>query len=155
MTKTTTLSLELAVKMYQGTDEQLKAFALENYPDLGKEIQERVKTFEDACLIVGISPTSNRFTDPNLFPHEVAMRKIETIVQALNEGWKPNLQNLSEYKYYPWFKRSSSGSGFSFLDGDCVDAASVVGARQYLKSSELAVYAGKQFTEIYKVMLTQ
>lgn len=154
MNKQTTLSRELALKMYTGTDEQMKAFALENYPEFGMKIQDRVKTFEDACLVVGISPIANRFTDTNLLPHEIAARKVETIVEALNEGWQPNMSDMTEKKYYPWFDRSS-GSGFSYYGYDCDDSGSGVGSRQYLKSSELAIYAGKQFTDIYKVMLTQ
>ena len=151
--KTTTLSRELALKMYQGTDEQMKAFALENYPELGMKIPVRVNTFQDACAITGNDPNSGFYTE--LRPHENAQRKIETIVQALNEGWKPNLSDLSERKYYPYFERSSSGSGFSCYGYGYDYSVSAVGSRLYLKSQELAVYAGKQFTDLYKVMLTQ
>lgn len=152
--KTTTLSRELALKMYQGTDEQLKAFALENYPELGMKITDRVKTFQDACIVLGLTPSSDFFTNDWLRPHEAAQRKIETIIEALNEGWKPDWNDSSQYKYRPWFNMSSSGSGFSYDVCGFDYSYSFVGSRLHLKSRELAEYAGKQFVEIYKEMFT-
>ena len=153
-TKTATITLEIATKMYQGTDESLRDFALHHFPDLGKSIMERVKSFEGACIVLGIDPTDTRFTNDALNAHEIARRKVEVIVKALNEGWNPNWDDSNERKYYPWFKMSSSGVGFSYYDFDRDFTLSSVGFRLVFKSSELAIYAGKQFTEIYKAMLT-
>ena len=154
MNTTKNLSIELATKMYNGNDELLKAFALENYPELGKDIIERVKTFEDACIILGIEPDSEFFTSEVLQPNEKAKRKIETIIKALNENWLPNWDDSNERKYYPWFNMSSSGSGFSCNVYGYVYSVSSVGSRLVLKTKDLAVYAAKQFTEIYKEMFT-
>lgn len=144
------MSLELAKQMYTGTDEALKAFALENFPELGAKITDRIKTFEDACKELGV-----QFQAPtDCTPDEVAYMKVKIIVRALNEGWVPNWENKSEYKYYPWFKMSSSGSGFSYVDCGFDNACSGVGSRLCFKSNELAIYAAKQFTEVYKQLLT-
>ena len=37
-------------------------------------------------------------------PDEIARRKLETITEALNEGWRPDWNNTNEYKYFPWFR---------------------------------------------------
>lgn len=130
MSKTAELTLEIASKMYQGTDESLRDFALKNFPELGMKITDRVKTFEEACKLVGRDPASSFFTSEALRPHEIAQRKIETIVKALNEGWKPNWDDSDEYKYRPWFKMSSSGSGFSYNDYDYDNTNSNVSSHQ-------------------------
>jgi len=148
------MTLEIAEKMYKGSDESLRSLALQNFPELGMKITDRVKTFEDACKMVGVDSGSDFFTNSYLRPHELAQRKIETIIRALNEEWEANWDDSSQYKYRPWFKRSSSGSGFSYLGYDFALAFSLVGSRLVFKSSELCVYAAKQFTEIYKEMFT-
>lgn len=144
------MSLELATQMYKGADEVLKAFALENFPELGANIQDRVTTFDEACKVLGIvfiPPTEST-------PDEVAYMMLKIIARALNEGWTPDWSNSSEYKYYPWFKMSSPGSGFSYLVCDGDYSISFVGSRLCFKSRELAIYAGKQFTAIYEKMYT-
>jgi hypothetical protein len=153
MTKQVTMSLELATKLYNGSSDELKELILENFPQLGN-IMERVKTFEDACKVIGEDPSSDFFTNCSLRPHEIATRKVETIAKALNQEWFPNWNDSSELKYYPWFDLSSSGSGFSYYDYVFVNSGSYVGSRLVFKTRELAIYAGKQFTEIYKEMFT-
>jgi hypothetical protein len=147
--KKVTMSLDLAKKMYQGTDEQLKAFALENYPELGK-ITDRIKTFEDACRELGVKPVDDSF----LTPDESAYMKLKVIAKALNEGWKPDWNDSNEYKYYPWFSMSSSGVGFSCDDCSFSRSIAPVGSRLVFKNRELAEYAGKQFAAEYKEFYT-
>ncbi len=151
MMKKTTLSLELAQKMYNGSDEQLKAFALENYPELGMKIIDRIKTFKDVCI--KLDRNLNDFITDSNDPEDIsdmATRKVKLIVKALNDGWTPNWDDSNEYKYYPWFKMSASG--FSY-DGYGWFTFSSVGSRLCFKNRELAKYAGTQFKEVYKKML--
>ena len=75
---------------------------------------------------------------------------MKLLTKSLNEGWEPDWDNSSERKYFPWFNMSSSGSGFSFCVCDDWGTHSSVGSRLCFKSSELAKYAGTQFTDIYK-----
>jgi hypothetical protein len=75
------------------------------------------------------------------------------ICRVLNEGWSPDWNNSSEYKYYPWFKMSGLGlsyDGYGFTHSD-----TYVGSSPCFKSSELAEYAGKQFISIYKDFLSK
>ncbi len=116
-----------------------------------KEVADRIKTFDDVFKELGIIPVDFAKQCDMLAPDEVAYRKVNLFVQALNEGWNPDWTNSIEYKYYPWFRMGgSSGSGFSF--GDCASwtTCSYCCSRLCFKSRELALYAGKQFTELYK-----
>jgi hypothetical protein len=84
-----------------------------------EKITDRVKTFEDACEVLGIRPEDVLHSaHSDYLETEIdainAFAKLTVIVRALNEGWKPDWNNSSEYKYYPWFNMES-GSGLSYL----------------------------------------
>jgi len=150
-TKQPLLSKEIATSMYKSGKEDLIKAALEAYPELGENITDKVKTFEDACRILNIDSKSPKFNSQDKEGEPfIALRKLTVIAKALNEGWEPNWDDSSEYKYYLWFDMRSSGGGFSFLDCDGDRADSTVGSRLCFKSSELATYAGEQFTDLYK-----
>lgn len=106
------------INAYKNTDESGKGlleglFGVELFKP--KDIRERVKTYEDACEVLGIKPGdfgSMRFIDadgamkPNsvlkFMPDEIAYFKLKVITKALNEGWKPKFDG-NEVRYYPWF----------------------------------------------------
>lgn len=120
-----------------------------------KDVKERLKTFDDVLADLGISPQIFDEKVRELEPDEKAYIQLKHIVKSLNEGWEPNWEDSNQYKYYPFFTMGSpSGSGFSY-DG-CADwyASSNAGSRLCFKNRELAVYAGKQFLEIYKQFLS-
>ena len=112
----------------------------------------KIKTFEDACKKLGITPTA--IPETRTLPKQhikaiLAHYKLVIIAEALNDGWKPDWKNSSQYKYYPWFNLSS-GSGLSYDGYDNRFSYSHVGSRLCFKSSELAEYAGKQFKKLYQ-----
>lgn len=126
-----------------------------SFKEKPKNIKERIKDFSDVLEVLGIDTDDFEDGVEGLEEDEVAYRQIKLIVKALNEGWIPDWTNSSEAKYFPWFKMgSSSGSGFSYLDCDYWATFAGVGSRLCFKSRELAEYAGKQFTEIYKKYMT-
>lgn len=114
-------------------------------------ITDRIKTFEDACKETGIYPTELSISGTGTTDDDIkavaAFHKLTIIAKALNEGWKPNWSDSSEYKYYPWFNLEN---GFVFYDYVYYYRYSSVGSRLCFKSSELATYAGKQFIDLYK-----
>jgi hypothetical protein len=115
------------------------------------KITERVKSFEDACAIKGISVSSVFYhTDTKDI---IAYKKLVIIVSVLNEGWTPDWKDSNQYKYYPYFSMTSSGFGFSYTLYGTWSAATVVGSRLCFKSSELSEYAGKKFGGIYNDFL--
>lgn len=114
-------------------------------------ITDRIKTFEDACKETGIYPTELTVSGTGITDDHMrgiaAFHKLTIIAKALNGDWKPDWNNSSEYKYYPWFDLEN---GFVFYVYDCLSQSSCVGSRLCFKSSELATHAGKQFIDIYK-----
>lgn len=113
------------------------------------DIQSRIKSFEDACGVLGIAVAS--VLSGHDTPDEAAYKKLKVICQALNEGWTPDWENDDEYKYYPYFDMSG---GFSFGYVDYYYRNSCVGSRLCFRTRELATYAANQFTDLYKTFFT-
>lgn len=154
-----------------------------------RPITERVKTYKDACKILGKDPlekyidktveleNGEKFVSYSLPLDEIAYIQLKTIIEALNEGWKPQLLE-DEYRWYPWFylytkeeiKRKSKADlkrqrglllgGLATYGADCgfayvysyytpSSAYAHFGSRLCLKSEELADYCGRQFIEIW------
>lgn len=117
-----------------------------------KDITKRVKTYADACAVLGIEPINEEvFTKLGFTKDEIAYRKLKTVIEALNEGWRPDWSNRSEYKYWNWFVYSTSFAGFGYaLTTDApAGTNTAVGSRLCFKTRELAAYAGRQFEDLY------
>ena len=126
----------------------VQAFGEECFKEKGFET---IKTFEDACAVVGIDP--GLFLNRNDTPDELAYKKLKVIVRAINDGWVPDWSNRDQYKYYPWFEVLSSGFGFSDSDYDCTYTDAYVGSRLCFESREKSDYAASQFVDLYKQFL--
>lgn len=115
-------------------------------------ITDRVKSFEDACQVLGIS---TNVPEVKGLPRKhqkaiIANYKLIVIAEALNEGWKPNWQDSDEYKYYPWFDMSNpAGVGDSSTYVTASRTYANVGSRLCLKNRELAIYFGQTFTDLF------
>lgn len=115
-------------------------------------ITDRVKSFEDACQVLGIS---TNVPEVKGLPRKhqkaiIANYKLIVIAEALNEGWKPNWQDSDEYKYYPWFDMSNpAGVGYSSTNVTASDTYARIGSRLCLKNRELAIYFGQTFTDLF------
>lgn len=150
MSKKATLSLELAKKMYGGTDKELRAFALENYPELG-DITARIKTFEDACEDLGIPTTLPNVSNlPCDLKDKITIGyKLSVIAKALNQGWQVDWSN-DEQKWFPYFVQNKNESELRFSISFYYCSGSSVPSHLCFKSKELSDYAGKQFINLYK-----
>lgn len=121
-----------------------------------KDITKRVKTYADACAVLGIEPINEHaLAKLGFTKDEIAYRKLKTIAEALNEGWRPDWANSNEYKYWPWFVYDTAVAGFScaHTDGTAANTAAYFGSRLCYKTRELAAYAGRQFEGIYNDFL--
>lgn len=136
------------------------------------DIKDRVKSYEDACLELGIKAVSFDYLPERERKHLSALIKLETITKALNEGWE-NPQNGEGYVYWPWFYilnnkkevedyrdrgytvvelegfKNTSGLAYSNSHNAPSNAYAVIGSRLCFKSRDLAVYAAKTFTSLY------
>ena len=189
MEKKISIQREKVLTAYERASEEQKAL-LENM--FGKDvfqpknIMERVKTFEDACGVLG---EDHQYVKAyrewmRIYYAEctdvTAYLKLRIIVEALNEGWKPDFTNNEEYRYYPylclWSKEELEqktdawkdernlqlwiGGGNSSYGAYCGLASAYsysawslalanFSARLAHKTEELAIYSGKQFTELW------
>jgi hypothetical protein len=77
-------------------------------------IMDRVKTFEDACQVVGLGDTISTIEVSDSLEGDLksiaAYTKLIIIARALNEGWTPNWEDENEKKWYPWFKMSAASA---------------------------------------------
>lgn len=144
-----------------------------------RPVTERIKSYEDACRELGIKPIDtrvcNQVGDFILDNNTIAYMKLRTIVEALNEGWKPEFTE-GEWRYYPWFYLYTQGefdnkedsekkerrivdtgdyqtefAGFSYARSYSAPSYTIasIGSRLCLRSRELAVYCGKQFIKLW------
>lgn len=103
---------EYVLNAYKHASEEQKAL-LENMfgKDMfqPKDIMERVKTFEDACEVLGEDHKYVKayrewmrisYAD---YKDIIAYLKLRIICEALNEGWKPQYTE-KEYRWCPWFR---------------------------------------------------
>lgn len=120
-------------------------------------IIERVKSFEDACTILGLDPVKSiPYSEPANDREKAinAYAKLDIIAEALNEGWKPDWSNYDQWKYSPYF-RNKSGFGLSCNDYGSWLTNANVGSRLCFPTSKLATYAGTQFEETYRELFTK
>lgn len=127
-----------------------------------EEITDRVKTYEDACKVLGVEPINEQNAKAQGFrSDEIARRKLETIAAALNEGWKPDWNNTDQYKYYPYFyiQENANGASAGLSCANTSNAATytnaAIGSRLCFYASRLARYAGNQFTDLYEQILIE
>ena len=139
-----------------------------------KDIRDRVKNFEDACTVLGIDPDEWKKRHLMFDKDVLAYLKLRVISKALNEGWYPKFTE-DERRYYPWFyiitkeeydnlsaeeKRRCVGraygnanayGGLVFASASSASSYSYAyhGARLAFSNYDLAVYAGKQFIDIW------
>lgn len=150
MKKTLELSDEKAKQLYPAAQKEFKELLEANWGKdfFSERITDKVKTFSDACKVVGLNEKYFLHAVQSLDIDTQAYEKLKVIVKVLNEGWQPDWKNTNQYKYIPWFEMNGR-SGFSFHGGRWV-ACSGVGSRLCFKTRELAEYAGKRFLDIYK-----
>jgi hypothetical protein len=110
-------------------------------------ITDRVKTFQDACILLDMDYAKEMADMEGTPKDEAAYRQLKIIAQALNQGWKPDWANKKWDKYYPWF--NMSGSGLALFTVDYQDTVTSVGSRLCFKSRGLAEYAATQFLPLY------
>lgn len=128
-----------------------------------EEITDRVKTYEDACKVLGVEPINEQNAKAQGFrSDEIARRKLETIAAALNEGWKPDWNNTDQYKYYPYFYiqenakgKGSAGLSYALTATAATNTDAFIGSRLCFYALRLARYAGNQFTDLYEQILIE
>lgn len=137
------------------TSLEKEAKELRKIIDVPEKITDKVKTYEDACKVLGIDVDENLVRVSSEMDRDSksikAYAKLIIIARALNEGWIPDWNNSNQYKYYPYFDMRSGVSFHGSYDAYC--CLSGVGSRLCFATEELSKYAGTQFLTEYKQYL--
>lgn len=102
------------------------------------DITQRVTSYETACKELGVEALVRS-------PFE----KLSIIIKALNQGWKPDWKNKSEYKYYNYYEADSNGNPV-FCGCRCGYTTWYYPSALYYKNRELALYGQKIADNEYK-----
>lgn len=155
--KTLKISEQDAKKYYKTASDEFKTVLETTF---GKEffsekITDKVKCWQDVVDVL------EEQGEDVVLPYKVAktkqqksinaLYKIQCITKVLNEGWEPDFNNSSKYKYYPWFEYKKSGLSVYSVGYYCVFAFYPFGF--YYKTRELAEYSSEVFIDIYKEYL--
>lgn len=123
-------------EMYAASDaNQIKV--LNKFFTKPENIMDRVKTYLDACQVLGI-PSEGRS----------AYERLCIFLKVLNEGWFPNFENENENKFWNYFYMKNGV--FSYYYTGCNSSSLNVPSALYLKNRELAEYAAKVAYKEYK-----
>ncbi len=148
-----------AKKLYHECPKWFQEILDENFgiDFLKKKSYTDIKTFEDACNSVEVSENVKKLLSYNGIDKDMlasqAHAKLIIIAKAINMGWTPDWSDTNQKKWSPWF-RLSSGFGFAGSNYNYTHTTTHVGSRLCFESEEKSTYAGKQFIEIYKDLLT-
>lgn len=111
-----------------------------------------IRTPEDAFRKQGMDPAIMPDISklPERFGFLTTVFILSVIIEAANDGWKPDFSDTNQPKYYVWPLVSSSGLDFldSFFFFDFT--YSFVCFPLYFKSPEIAQYILKQFEDLWK-----
>ena len=113
LTNNLTISRDNAIAAYDNTNDAGRELLKHLFGEevFTKGITERVKTFEDACNVLGddhplvtqYSLTAATFKGDPKTEDLIAYLKLRIITAALNEGWEPQF-TVDECRYYPVFE---------------------------------------------------
>lgn len=156
--KTLQISEQKARELYKTGSKDLKTILEESFTKefFSNDITDRIKTYEDACIELGVKPLQEEeLMKLGLTKQDIAEQKLKIIIEALNDGWKPDIFDSSIYRWYPWFRPNNSPSSFAFDDSLYMIsyACAGSGSRLCLKNERLSDYCGKQFIDIWKQFL--
>lgn len=126
------------------------------------EPYDHVKSYEDACRVLGVEPMDEQAMAAAGFrADEIARRKLETITAALNDGWKPDWNDTNQAKYVPWFwikprpGQTPAGLAYAITYHAPTNTYAYFGSRLCFKDVRTARYAANQFTELYALILVE
>lgn len=153
MEKTLKITEEQAKKLYSEASASFKEILESNFGKTTflKNFQDAVKTYEDACEIIGEKPIDEQhLMDCGIGKSEIAFIKLKTIFKAankMNNYWKADYSNSNQHKYYPYFIWRSSG--FRYCDSGYTYTHADAGSWLCCGTSADAEYIGKQFEDLY------
>lgn len=113
---------------------------------------KEIKSYEDACKVLGIQPISENAVAA--FPKEdrksmLAYHKLTIIARAINGGWKPDWNDRTQYKYYPIFFYENAGLSCAITPTAASLTSAYLGSRLCFKTEAMSDYAAATFADLY------
>jgi hypothetical protein len=149
---------ETAKKIYAQSPAALQEILIETF---GEECFRKtkftdLKTFDDLCHACGTTEDEfeQKWKSIPVDSQTVSFQRMKILSDALNQGWKPDHFNTDQYKWFPYFKVSSSGFGFSYSFYYYVSTHTSVGSRLCFETEEKSNHAGRQFTQLFQDFIT-
>jgi len=153
--KTLQIEEKKARELYKTASKEFKSMLEDSFGKnfFSKSVIDRVISYQTACdeldeeQINEIDMKRNGFTDD-----EIVYRKLKTISKAINDGWKPDMMDTNQKKWFPVFRidpSSPSGLVFCYSYYDCSVAIATDASRLCFESKEKSDHAGKTFTALY------
>lgn len=146
------ITKEEAIKLYPDASPAIKSifestFGVETFKP--KKITDRIQTLEDVYGMLGLY-SAYPIPSPadKVGKAVVAFKVLLNVVKAYNEGWEPDWNNSSQYKYYPYFYKASDGWRsvcYYYWPSHCGIPSGLL-----FKSSELALDAINKFRSLYE-----
>lgn len=151
-----------AARDYIDENDDVKIFDLAVVEIEVAEPYDNVRSYEDACRVLGVEPVDEQAMAAAGFrADEIARRKLETITAALNDGWKPDWNDTQQDKYAPWFwikprpGQTYAGLAYANTCNAPSNTHACIGSRLCFKNAAVARYAANQFTELYALILVE
>ena len=167
MSKTLDVTLENALEAYKSADAEGKKLLInlfgENHFKPALPAHERITTLEAIIAELGEAHEDvkeyRKLVAVDAKKHTIANAVLTMVAKVYNTDqngklWIPDWTNSSEYKWYPYFKASSSGVGFSYTGYDVWRTYTHVGSRLCFKTENVAHAAVKNFESYYNDFLT-
>jgi hypothetical protein len=151
---------ETILKGYNQANSEQKIL-LEKYFKINtpKDLTKTLKTWKDVLKYAKEKGYNFKlpYSEKTQVKEEISLNalcKIHLLAKVFNEDWTANFKDSTQYKYYPWFKRKSSGWVFDGV-GFRFSCSNGWSALSYFKSSEIVNYIGnnKEFVNIYNEYL--
>lgn len=118
------------------------------FKEIIKDIRECINSMKDVFELNDTTEEEFNKKWRGFDDHEVGNAEEKLIVNAYNQGQKPNWKDSNERKYYPWFKMDENN--FSYDCYDCWYAYSRASARLAFLNYDNMIDATTKFIHIYK-----
>jgi len=155
-----TLKLEksTALRIFKKASDEIKEILKETFgpKTFSENILDRINSFEDVLSEASkedLAHYHRKINQNDTTPDEIAYQQLKLICNVAWEGIKVDYTNTNQKKWYPWFRKLSSGLGFgvSFCVYDY--AGTAVGSRLCFPSKESSDKFSQLFIDIYNKWL--
>ena len=154
------LSEANAQKAFDNAPEEFKQTLLLMYPELNKNLRERIGGFADVCRIAGKNEADYVITDSMDDDTKllIVIKMCKLIQRVFNKGEKIVWANTSQKKWTCFHKIIQDASrprGFRLVCNDYayVNDCTFSGARPVLLNREDAIFVYTKFTELFELLI--